>query len=206
MLPSVPALLLALCAAFAAADPALRPVLGKRQGTASLGNVTCGRNSYSKQQVDAAVAEGCRLHKAGEQIGSSKYPHRFNNREGLELATDGPYQEFPILPSGVYTGRAPGPDRVVFDPDYRNDCVYAGAMTHTGAATTNGFVLCEEAEDSNGDGATGSPTGTAVTTSTATTTAGPASTTEADENAGVRLGAVGGVGFGAMVVGGLLIL
>lgn len=95
-----PALTFALYAALAAADPAL----DKRQGTASLGNVTCGTKSYSKAQIDAAVAEGCRLYKAGQQLGTSKYPHQFNNREGLVFATSGPYQEFPVLGSSVYAG------------------------------------------------------------------------------------------------------
>lgn len=107
MLRSIPTLLLTLCAALTAANPA-GPLpaltLDKRQGTATLGNITCGKHSYTKQQVDDAVAEGCRLHKAGQQLGSSKYPHRFNNYEGLVLATKGPYQEFPILQNGLYTG------------------------------------------------------------------------------------------------------
>jgi len=73
-------------------------------GTASLGNVTCGTKTYSRRQVDEATAEGCRLHSEGLQIGNSKYPHRFNNREGLVFATSGPYQEFPIISSGNYSG------------------------------------------------------------------------------------------------------
>jgi hypothetical protein len=93
------ALTLTLCAAATTAD-----LLLPRQGTASLANVTCGRTSYTRQQVDTAVAEGCRLHAAGKQLGSSKYPHKFNNREGLVFATAEPYQEFPILDSGVYAG------------------------------------------------------------------------------------------------------
>ena len=94
-------------ALYAAAATANAAALEPRQGTAGLSNVTCGRASYTKQQVDAAVAEGCRLHAAGDQLGSSKYPHRFNNREGLVFAVAGPYQEFPILASGaVYSGSA----------------------------------------------------------------------------------------------------
>ena len=81
-------------------------ILSKRQaGTADITSVTCGRNKYSKKQVDEATAEGCRLHDAGQQIGSNRYPHRFNNRENLVFAASGPYQEFPILTNGNYTGR-----------------------------------------------------------------------------------------------------
>lgn len=76
----------------------------KRQGTTSLDTVTCGSNKYSQQQVDEAVGEGCRLIAANQQLGTNKYPHTFNNREGLVFATSGPYQEFPILRSGNYTG------------------------------------------------------------------------------------------------------
>ncbi|KXX73227.1 Guanyl-specific ribonuclease F1 [Madurella mycetomatis] len=142
MLSPFSLLTVALYAAAAAAAADL--AFDKRQGTTTLGNVTCGTQSYSAQQVNEATAEGCRLHAAGQQIGSSRYPHRFNNREGLVFATSGPYQEFPILESGVYTGRAPGPDRIVFDPDHDGSCVYVGAMTHTGASSRNGFVSCDE--------------------------------------------------------------
>lgn len=73
-------------------------------GTSSIANVTCGPNIYSQQQIEEATAEGCRLYDAGQQIGSSKYPHTFNNRERLVFASSGPYQEFPIVKGGVYTG------------------------------------------------------------------------------------------------------
>ncbi|KAK1994908.1 guanine-specific ribonuclease N1 and T1, partial [Colletotrichum falcatum] len=106
------------------------------------GKVTCGDNSYSRQQIADAAAEGCRLYFAREQVGASEYPHRFTNRENLLLATPGPYQEFPIIPSGNYTGRSPGPDRVVIDPNWLGGCVYVGCMTHTGASDRNGFVVC----------------------------------------------------------------
>lgn len=79
--------------------------LERRQGTTSLESVTCGSNKYTQKQVDEAVGEGCRLIAANQQLGTNKYPHRFNNREGLVFATSGPYQEFPILKSGNYTGR-----------------------------------------------------------------------------------------------------
>jgi hypothetical protein len=94
-------LTLALYAVAATATAALEP----RQGTASLDEVQCGRSIYNKQQIDRAVAEGCRLHEAGEQAGRNGYPHRFNNYEALDFAAKGPYQEFPVLISGsVFTG------------------------------------------------------------------------------------------------------
>ncbi|KAK4038595.1 Ribonuclease/ribotoxin [Parachaetomium inaequale] len=206
-------LALAFYAAAAAANVSLEP----RQGTAALSNVTCGRASYTKQQVDAAVAEGCRLHAAGDQLGSSQYPHRFNNRESLTFAVAGPYQEFPILASGaVYSGKAPGADRVVFKANYQGSCVYVGAMTHTDAPTRNGFVECVEAASGGGGStattasrpvsATSSSTvsGTSSTSSTATAT----STADPDTNAAAAQGRVGMGGQGVVlgVVAGLLML
>lgn len=71
----------------------------KRQGS-----VTCGSTSYSSSQVSAAVSKGCDLFENDETIGSNDYPHTFNNREGFDFLVGGPYQEFPILRSGVYNG------------------------------------------------------------------------------------------------------
>ncbi|KAK0653153.1 Ribonuclease/ribotoxin [Cercophora newfieldiana] len=116
------------------------------QGTASLSSVTCGSNKYTRKQVDEATAEGCRLFAEGRQLGNNNYPHQFNNREALVFAASGPYQEFPILTSGNYTGRSPGADRIVFHT--KPSCAYVGAMTHTDAPTNNGFVLCTEAKGS----------------------------------------------------------
>ena len=98
-------LALALYASAAAADATLD--LNRRQGTSDITGVTCGRTTYTRDEIDAAVFEGCRLYAAGEQLGNSRYPHRFNNREGLTFSTAGPYQEFPILSNGnVYAGSA----------------------------------------------------------------------------------------------------
>ncbi|KAK1598436.1 ribonuclease [Colletotrichum navitas] len=147
-----PAFLLSLCAVFAVADSVLASdqELEKREGVISISKAICGDNSYTRQQIEEATAEGCRLYFAGEQVGTSEYPHRFNNRENLVLATAGPYQEFPIIPSGNYTGRSPGPDRVILDPNYRGSCVYVGTMTHSGATDRNGFIACNQTKSSSG--------------------------------------------------------
>lgn len=98
----LPTLTLALYALVATASPT--SPLETRQGT-TLGSLTCGTTSYTKKQVDDAVAEGCRLYASREQLGTSKYPHQFNNREALVFAASGPYQEFPILEGGrLYSG------------------------------------------------------------------------------------------------------
>jgi hypothetical protein len=50
------------------------------------------------------VNQGCKYSKAGTQVGSGDYPHRYNNYEGFDFRVTGPWQEFPISRSGVYTG------------------------------------------------------------------------------------------------------
>ncbi|KAL2194051.1 Ribonuclease/ribotoxin [Corynascus similis CBS 632.67] len=208
-------LTLGLCAVATTANAKLE----LRQGTDSLSSVTCGSTTYSKQDVDAAVAEGCRLYAAGEQLGNSRYPHRFNNRERLTFDISGPYEEFPILANGaVYSGRAPGPDRIVFNPDYRGSCVYAGAMTHTGAPTRNGFVECDDEDNDDGrnddrdddsdDDYGNDPSGTATSTTsqpTATTTSPNSestSSTDPEGNAAARI--VGSIGGQGVVMGAAL--
>lgn len=47
---------------------------------------------------------------------------------------------------------SPGADRVVFNPDLDGDCVFVGAMTHTGAEG-NSFVECKEGSDGDDDSA-----------------------------------------------------
>ncbi|KAL2133707.1 hypothetical protein VTI74DRAFT_1883 [Chaetomium olivicolor] len=209
MQPLLSTLALALCAIAATASPA-PSLLEARQGTTSLASVTCGSTTYTKKQVDDAVAEGCRLYAANEQIGTSKYPHQFNNREGLVFAASGPYQEFPILQSGVYAGKAPGADRVVFNPSYKGECVYVGAMTHTDANSRNGFVSCTEKQSSSSSGGSGTgnsqtTTSNTKTTSSATQTATTAATTSPNAAVG-GLASIGGQGVVAGVLAGLLLV
>ncbi|KAH7116547.1 guanyl-specific ribonuclease F1 [Dactylonectria estremocensis] len=98
---------------------------------------TCGSTSYTAAQVRAAANAACSHYKASTKAGSSTYPHTYNNYEGFDFLVNGPYQEFPIKSSGVYTGGSPGADRVVIN----TSCSYAGAITHTGASGNN-FVGC----------------------------------------------------------------
>ncbi|KAK0498810.1 guanyl-specific ribonuclease C2 [Armillaria luteobubalina] len=98
--------------------------------------VTCGPNSYTPAKVQGAITDG--YGHLNSPI--NKYPHQYKNYEGLTMRCTGKvYNEFPILPSGLYTGGSPGADRVVFD----NSGAYCTVMTHTGAPTTNGFVACK---------------------------------------------------------------
>ena len=65
---------------------------------------TCGSNSYTNAQINAALNAGYQYYSEGTEAGSSDYPHTYNNYEGFDFPVDGPYQEFPLLESGVYTG------------------------------------------------------------------------------------------------------
>ena len=66
---------------------------------------TCGTKYYSASQVAAAADAACEHFQDGTQAGSSSYPHRYNNYEGFDFkGYSGPFQEFPIISGGVYTG------------------------------------------------------------------------------------------------------
>lgn len=101
------------------------------------GTATCGSVDYEVADVRAAVEAG--VENIPSPIGSNDYPHAFNNREALDLECSSSMLSFPILSSGsVYSGGAPGADRVVF----QEDGTYCGMITHTGAGG-NSFLLCE---------------------------------------------------------------
>ncbi|KAI1176108.1 Ribonuclease/ribotoxin [Nemania sp. FL0916] len=96
---------------------------------------TCGSTSYSATQVNQAAQRACSDYQSGSAPGG--YPHTYNNYEGFSFDVAGPYLEFPMLTSGVYTGGSPGADRVVIN----TSCKLAGEITHTGASG-NDFVGC----------------------------------------------------------------
>ncbi|KAK1997006.1 ribonuclease [Colletotrichum falcatum] len=122
---------LVLVSLFALAAQAVPTELLQKRST------TCGSTSYSTAQVNAASNAACTHVKAGTVAGSSTYPHRYNNYEGFDFDVSGPWYEFPIKSSGVYTGGSPGADRVVINAS----CGQAGQITHTGASG-NDFVGC----------------------------------------------------------------
>jgi hypothetical protein len=81
-------------------------------------SVTCGSTTYSSSQLSAARSAACNYVQDGDTAGSSTYPHQYNNYEGFDFPVSGPYYEFPILRSGVYTGGKfanmnPGADAVL---------------------------------------------------------------------------------------------
>ncbi|KAI0965269.1 Ribonuclease/ribotoxin [Xylaria arbuscula] len=110
--------------------PALSaPLLEERAAT------TCGSTSYTATQVNQAAQKAYSDYKAGSA--PSGYPHTYNNYEGFSFPVAGPYLEFPLLSSGVFTGGSPGADRVIINTSAK----LAGAITHTGASGNN-FVGC----------------------------------------------------------------
>lgn len=99
---SLSALLLTLTAVSAAptsSSSSSSPVLETRAPA------TCGGQYYSSAQVNAASVAACNHFRSGTTAGGSSYPHRYNNYEGFHFnGYGGPFQEFPIIPGGVYTG------------------------------------------------------------------------------------------------------
>ncbi|EMC93727.1 hypothetical protein BAUCODRAFT_205433 [Baudoinia panamericana UAMH 10762] len=118
-------------AAFFAAAAFAFPLTQRQSST------TCGKNRYTTKQVNAALNQGLNYYYDDEQVGSDDYPHTYNNYEDFEFPVHGPYLEFPIKETGIYTGGSPGADRVVFNEDGE----YAGTITHTGASGDD-FLGC----------------------------------------------------------------
>ncbi|ROT41405.1 Ribonuclease/ribotoxin [Sodiomyces alkalinus F11] len=77
-------------------------------------DVVCGRNEYSREEIQAAADAACEHFESGTTAGRSTYPHAYRNFEGFEFdGIDGPYQGFPLLSSGrVYTGGELHPGRI----------------------------------------------------------------------------------------------
>ncbi|KAH6641274.1 Ribonuclease/ribotoxin [Chaetomium tenue] len=97
---------------------------------------TCGSVCYQTTHITAALNKGYSLQQSGGDV--NNYPHRYNNYEGFDFPTPGPWYEFPIMAShSVYNGGSPGADRVVFDGNGNFDLL----ITHTGASGNN-FLAC----------------------------------------------------------------
>lgn len=67
---------------------------------------TCGHFEYTGSVIQDAVQTACDLLQDGSSVGSSAYPHQYNNYEHFYFGgVPGPYSEFPLLRSGrVYAG------------------------------------------------------------------------------------------------------
>ena len=160
----------------------------------AVSTASCGSQTYDQQALDNAGRAACNYVNKKSQVGSNKYPHKFNNNEHLEFKVNGPYYEFPILSSGnVYDGKgkefpnvfspnltlagSPGPDRVIIN----QDCKPAGVITHTGASQRNGFVSCKVSITSGTASAGVSASATASSSSTSTGTASKTTSSSASK-------------------------
>lgn len=95
---SLATILLSLTAAVTAAPSKVQ--LSRRYEEA-----TCGNAFYSSSQIAAAADAACEHFQDGTQAGSSSYPHTYNNWEEFDFkGLPGPFQEFPVVSGGVYTG------------------------------------------------------------------------------------------------------
>ncbi|EGY13425.1 Extracellular guanyl-specific ribonuclease like protein [Verticillium longisporum] len=164
--------------------------------------VSCGSNVYTDEQIQEAADEACRLFESGRQLGRNNYPHRYNNFEGFTFDNiRGPFQEFPLLRRGVYTGNSPGPDRVIIT----ENCELAGQITHTGASR-NGFVDCDNAISvrTQGNNSSGNDTSSDDSSDSSSSSnnnsnnnnnGGSSNSSDDDDSSGIRLGS----GFGPML-------
>ncbi|KAK4211227.1 hypothetical protein QBC37DRAFT_376268 [Rhypophila decipiens] len=100
----------------------------------------CGNTCYWLTDVHAAMHEGHKLQASGQGNDPESYPHQYNNNENFEFPTPAPWYEFPIMSTyTLYKGGNPGPDRIIFD----NDGQLEALLTHSGASTEDGFVMCD---------------------------------------------------------------
>ncbi|CCO32489.1 Guanyl-specific ribonuclease U1 Short=RNase U1 [Rhizoctonia solani AG-1 IB] len=125
------------------------PALLKRT-VSGIAAASCEQIQFTSSEVATAAAVAASRVAQGKagQIGRSKYPHKFNNREatGFEFLSGckAPFFEFPIFKSEVYTGGKPGADRVVIGSIKGADAAFCGIITHTGA-DRGSFLQCETA-------------------------------------------------------------
>ncbi|KAL3417697.1 guanyl-specific ribonuclease f1 [Phlyctema vagabunda] len=64
----------------------------------------CGGTAFTLAAVRACTNAAYSYYQQGGTAGGSTYPHTFNNREGFSFSVAGPYQEFPLISSGAYSG------------------------------------------------------------------------------------------------------
>ncbi|KAM7202587.1 hypothetical protein V8F20_004376 [Naviculisporaceae sp. PSN 640] len=97
---------------------------------------TCGVACYWLLDVHRAMRKAEKLLSSDQIEG---YPHQFENHEGFDFPTPGPWYEFPIMwDYDVYSGGDPGPDRIVIATDGQLE----GLITHTGAPSNDSFIMC----------------------------------------------------------------
>ncbi|KIP04074.1 hypothetical protein PHLGIDRAFT_76528 [Phlebiopsis gigantea 11061_1 CR5-6] len=111
------------------------------------GTVTCGSNKYTASAITAAINAG--VDDMNSDYYPDNYPHQYYDEASEDITLycsgSGPWYEFPIMPNGkIYDSTSsnyvsPGTDRVIFTASG----TYCAVVTHTGAASYDGFVACK---------------------------------------------------------------
>ncbi|KXN87034.1 Guanyl-specific ribonuclease Po1, partial [Leucoagaricus sp. SymC.cos] len=94
---------------------------------------------YTHEDVMAGIAQGNETN-SNPTSGRGRYPHRFGNREGIEMpfCDSKQFIEFPLKQGEPYTDGPPGADRVIYSVENE----FCGCITHCGAKRKSGFVSC----------------------------------------------------------------
>ncbi|KAF8603097.1 Ribonuclease/ribotoxin [Ceratobasidium sp. AG-I] len=131
---------------FAAALPttsdATVPQVFKRAITGATGS-NCNGYIFTAAQVSAAAAESLKHVLAGTTVGTNKYPHVLDNREGFTYPSGCTVTryEFPVFKNSIYTGGDPSVDRVIIGHVSGSSAYSCGVLTHQGASGNN-FLQC----------------------------------------------------------------
>ncbi|KZV81253.1 Ribonuclease/ribotoxin, partial [Exidia glandulosa HHB12029] len=104
----------------------------------------CDGTEYTRADIAAAAKKALELASEGKTLGRDKYPHAYHDYEHFSFShAQAPYLEFPVLHGEVYTGEAPGADRIVLGSiaeDFQS-AVYCAVITHDGQKKNN-FAEC----------------------------------------------------------------
>ncbi|KAG8709818.1 hypothetical protein FRC08_018003 [Ceratobasidium sp. 394] len=139
------ATVLVVASGFAAALPtsdATVPQVFKRTITAATGS-NCNGYTFTAAQVSSAAQASLSHVLAGTTVGTNKYPHVLDNREGFTYPSGCTVTryEFPIFKDHVYTGGDPSVDRVIIGHVSGSSAYSCGVLTYQGASGNN-FLQC----------------------------------------------------------------
>ncbi|CCO33766.1 putative RING finger protein C6B12,07c [Rhizoctonia solani AG-1 IB] len=106
----------------------------------------CNGYTFTAAQVSAAAQASLSHVLAGTTVGTNKYPHVLDNREGFTYPSGCTVTryEFPIFRNKIYTGGDPSVDRVIIGHVSGSSAYSCGVLTHQGASGNN-FLQCDSA-------------------------------------------------------------
>ncbi|KAH7338021.1 Ribonuclease/ribotoxin [Rhizoctonia solani] len=119
------------------------PIIIKRSINGATGS-DCNGYTFTATQVSAAAQESLNHVLAGTTVGTNKYPHVLDNREGFTYPSGCTVTryEFPIFKNKIYTGGDPSVDRVIIGHVSGSSAYSCGVLTHQGASGNN-FLQCD---------------------------------------------------------------